>query len=389
MRRFALCTFAILVALISTVSWSQEDVADELARRTAESQARWISDARDYLAQHPESTGLEHFIRALELLDFEERIDPSQHLWPNDNIVSMLEIPRRGWIPLSEAQLAALQAQEPALREYLMMADGEELVLPPLDSLEDPNERFSFVQFGYFTRLLLIEARRSQASGQPDKALERAIQTARGAALLASNHQRFGQYWYALSDLKLALQVTEDLLWEMNASEDSLREASDQLAWIEAHAFDDAAALRSEFPWSLRSWQDAARDPRPLSEVCPMLASAESSEISDSWDEVLSRWDEFEPEFIRLWEWLIEDAEREPWERVSRDPAAVERQTDVAAFAPEFSSTAALLNRGGEALAQLRQCQGVIQLLLGEEDPENPIIDPRTGEPWDGGEEPR
>jgi hypothetical protein len=355
-----LCALLFLLPLLPTALAQEVDSREQ-------HRAEWIAFAREFLAENPDNEPLRHLVNALESVDLTNRIGPDNDLW-----FTLSFIREQGWRELTDEQIEILRAQTPAVREIVLFAESEDARLPPRRSLRDPE--IDYLTLSDLTRLLLIDARRLEAHGDPDLALRRVIQALRVDAHLAANRFSLIRYLLAMSEIRKATAVVASVLRHPDLSEEALRQALEDLSWMETRSFDLAGVLREEMRWELLRMREAARSPESIAETF----------FADSYLEtlrpLLQSWASHEAEYRRIWDFVIEDNTHSPWERQTLQTQWLNDLTSNEALRLIFGSLRWVTGEAFHAHTQIKLCRALALLRLGEWDPDNPVIDPFTGE---------
>lgn len=255
---------------------------------------------------------------------------------------------------------------------------------PPLGDRGTLTIRPRFERLELVNLLLGANARRLEAEGHTEEALQREVELALLGNRFArpSSEATLTHHLVALSALEIATNGIVAVLENQRPSPEVLVRLEAQLLALETSRSGVAEGIQTEMAIHHKEVTDAAGDPAKLEQILMAYDSKlkpqdARREAQDLVADALS----FAPESGRVYGEL-EAAMRLPcWERPRLDQAWLEARTTNRLLRRQFLDPSPLLARECLAVARLRLARGLCLHALGRDAELDSVVDPYTGKP--------
>jgi hypothetical protein len=331
----------------------------------------WVLEAREFLQTHPEDAGLGVLVEALDVFDLDAARPHGE---------TLRAIAETGWSGEHPEITSLIEGQATALAWATVAAGAVSMEFPEPQDIHSalPNT----LELRLLMRLMVADARRQEAAGDPAAAAERSVRALRLANHLCAERTTLYQHLIGLSEMRLSCMALESALRHPGLDESALRSASSEIAWVQRHH----RAITPTFATERRIVVSAVREMQgnpALQEQ--FLPEHEARNLTAAQRATVAFWiaspEAFEAAARPVWEEILANASRPPWEREVMDGAWLIQRVNGPVPGMHFPNFDQAFARDDVAVAHLALCQALCALRLGDDAALRNAIDPFTGQP--------
>jgi hypothetical protein len=332
----------------------------------------WIAQARAHVAANPENAGLGHLADAISRFDFGVYVAHSR---------TVDEIVRNGWRSNRPEIAELIRSQAPALRAAVAAAQAEHIEFPPSEDWNSPVPNFLSTQC--IAKLLMVEARRLEAAGEPDSAAQRAVQAAQFGDHYCAEGGTLISNLIGVACLSISLKGLESILSHPGISDETLQATGSTLFRLDQGHVGVVEAFRTETDITMTTYHAARDDPSVFAMIWgdPSQADQDPERLANI-RRGLDDMESLAADHERIGNAILENLSRPHWERewLGREWVQSLATNPLLQGAPGPNMMEAA-TREATAIAHLRICQALCALRLGQPEVAERFLDPYTGGP--------
>ncbi|MFH0792500.1 MAG: hypothetical protein V2A74_00545 [bacterium] len=327
----------------------------------------WLQEARAFAASHPGNEGLVRFVEVLEKFD---TIPVVTH---GDAITAIV---KEGWQGANEPIAQLIQQDASILEAAYAVGAGPRFDFPkPVDAFSSvPN----FLQIQLLCKLMLTEARRLEATGRPDYAATRALQTLRFSNHLFVKDVTLIQNLIAVAGQGMSIKVIESLLRNPNLSSKDAQNIGAVLYDLDKNRIKNSDMIRGESEAMIGTLRKANSDPAYRQKILNETKDPGEKKLMES---IYRDFASFEAEHNKVWGAVLAEADKPYGERKVVDKDFLMKLTSNPAFLVSVPNFTEASTRWEVTLAHMRVTQAACAIKMGREDLASTFQDPFSGRP--------